>query len=592
MMRKIYFPAIAGVFLLVTAAFLLHSQQPDGLFGINTPPAPDLPQTVSGKVVTLDGEVVSDAIVQYQGTPIQVTTDKNGRFTLNGLKGKGPAVLVGWFDGHYTGWVEVNPAAKDWKGGQDLTIKLKPLPVNDNHLYGWFEHDGVQGTASCGLCHREYDEWLRDAHSQSATNPRFLSMYLGTDIHGNRGQPVQRDMNGLPLPPDPDLPYYGPGYRLDEPQRAGNCSTCHTPLAAKIPNQNNCGWSGCHTDLTSERANGLIDYGVMAWPLEGDAAEGVTCDFCHKVQDVILDPDTGLPYADMPGILSMKLLRPEEGEQVFFGTVLDVNRRVSYAPVMSESEFCAPCHFGVFGGVVGHGTVSGGTIIYNSYGEWLDSPYSDPVSGQTCQDCHMPVVDEKWYVFPEQGGLIRDYVDLHDHYMPGASDHDLLQNAVTLTASASATGGKLTVDVSLVNDQTGHHVPTDAPTRQMLLVVEAVNSKGQRLKLVQGPIQPEYSGNYAGWPGKSYAKVLRDEWTGEAPSAAWWRPVTIKEDTRLAAFEKDLSQYVFDLPAGEQAEVRVRVWFRRTFERIAAEKGWSDPDILMQETILQVQGSR
>ena len=45
---------------------------------------------------------------------------------------------------------------------------------------------------------------------------------------------------------------------------------------------------------------------------------------------------------------------------------------------------------GVFGGVVGAGHVTGGVEIDNSYGEWLDSPYSDPKTGQTCQDCHMP----------------------------------------------------------------------------------------------------------------------------------------------------------------------------------------------------------
>jgi hypothetical protein len=294
----------------------------------------------------------------------------------------------------------------------------------------------------------------------------------------------------------------------------------------------------------------------------------------------------------MPGILSMKLLRPADGEQIFFGTVMDVNRRVSYTPQMSQSEYCAPCHYGVFGGVVGHGTVTGGTVIYNSYGEWLDSPYSDPDTGQTCQDCHMQVSDSDYYVFPDKGGLKRDYVELHNHYMPGASDKELLENSVTLTAKAEAAGGKVSVNVQLVNDLTGHHVPTDAPTRQMLLIVEAVDSQGKSLKLLEGPLQPGYSGNYAGYPGKSYAKVLRDEYTGEAPTVAYWRPVAIQEDTRLAAFESDLSHYIFDLPAGQTAEVRVRVWFRRTFQAIADEKGWNDPDILMEETILQVQGSR
>ena len=133
--------------------------------------------------------------------------------------------------------------------------------------------------------------------------------------------------------------------------------------------------------------------------------EGISCDFCHKVGDVIIDPKTKLPLPDMPGILSMRLYRPEDGQQVFFGTLVDVTRRVTYSPLETKSEFCAPCHYGVFGGVVGVGKVTGGTLIYNSYGEWLDSPYSDPKTGKTCQECHMPVVEEKYFVFPDAGGL-------------------------------------------------------------------------------------------------------------------------------------------------------------------------------------------
>ena len=38
----------------------------------------------------------------------------------------------------------------------------------------------------------------------------------------------------------------------------------------------------------------------------------------------------------------------------------------------------------------------------------------------------MPVSDANYFVFPDKGGLQRDYVDLHDHRMPGASDENLL----------------------------------------------------------------------------------------------------------------------------------------------------------------------
>ena len=77
----------------------------------------------------------------------------------------------------------------------------------------------------------------------------------------------------------------------------------------------------------------------------------------------------------------MNSKRPFNGHQFFAGPFDDVAPgEDTYTPIQKESAYCAPCHFGKFWEVE----------IYNSYGEWLDSPYSDPETGQTCQDCHMP----------------------------------------------------------------------------------------------------------------------------------------------------------------------------------------------------------
>ncbi len=137
--------------------------------------------------------------------------------------------------------------------------------------------------------------------------------------------------------------------------------------------------------------------------------------------------------------------------------------------------------------------------------------------------------------------------DLHEHQMPGASDEHLLKNSVTMKSQAWRSGSQLEVSVRITNDKTGHHVPTDAPIRQMILVVQALDAAGKPLALRQGPVLPDYAGNYASQPGKSFAKILRDEWTGETPTAAYWRPVTIVEDTRLAAMATDTTRYTFDL---------------------------------------------
>jgi hypothetical protein len=101
----------------------------------------------------------------------------------------------------------------------------------------WFSFAGIEGSASCGLCHREYEEWLSDAHSQAAVNPRFISIYTGSDVNGNKGQPTRWTREGKAIVPEASEGYYGPGYRLDNQQRAGNCATCHTPLARRIQHE-------------------------------------------------------------------------------------------------------------------------------------------------------------------------------------------------------------------------------------------------------------------------------------------------------------------------------------------------------------------
>ena len=64
----------------------------------------------------------------------------------------------------------------------------------------------------------------------------------------------------------------------------------------------------------------------------------------------------------------------------------------------------------------------------------------------------MPVSSADWFVYAEQGGLTRDYVDLHTHTMPGAADQTLLQNAVTMVSHAQRSGNRLEVEVNITND--------------------------------------------------------------------------------------------------------------------------------------------
>jgi hypothetical protein len=548
------------------------------------------PTTLTGRVLTAAGPA-ADVVVQLQGTPTQARTDADGRFTLHGAGlGTSQAVTVtAWAQDHFIAWTVVAPGA----AAAALELKLRPLFDRDNHEYTWFAAEGVSGSASCGLCHREYKEWQQDPHSQSAVNPRFITMFRGTDVQGRKGQPTQFVKDGVALPPDPALPHYGPGFRLDNPEHAGTCAACHTPVAAHVDNNNTCAWSGCHTPLTADKAatQGYEIGGILPVGIIGIGEEGVACEFCHVIAGSMIDPQTGLPPADQPGVMSLDMRRPPNGEKQFLGTLIDSSREVSYEPFLKESQFCASCHFGVFGGVVSNMKMTGGTVIYNSYGEWKDSPYSDPVTGRTCQDCHMVRKDTQYSVLPERGGVARDYVAYHDHTMLGPStSRALMWDAVAVTPTAVVDGDVLRVNVEVLNDNTGHAVPTDAPMRSVMLVVEARDAAGRLLELREGPTLPEWTGDQAGKPGRAFARILKDNWTGEAPTAAFWRQTTVLEDTRLFPFVKNTSNYAFTLPA-DRAGVQwsVRLNYRRAFQALAQQKGWTDPDILMYESTEEIK---
>ncbi len=548
--------------------------------------------SISGQVIDANGPIVG-ATVRVQATENSTVSAQDGSFTLFGLTGSGLSeaeaiTVTAWAPGYYNGVAFTLP------GVAPITITLNPYYTTDNHEYNWRVQDGLKGSEACGMCHTAYEDWKADAHGQSAINPRFLSMYAGTDVHGNKSPQPEKTNLGIPLPPDLTQPYHGPGFVLDFPNRAGNCSTCHTPIAARIPNNKNCGWSGCHASSTSSQSYGVLDPGVSPMPLTGLAAEGISCEFCHKTGEVQINRKSGLPYEDSPGILSMRLYRPNEGQDILFGPLDDVIGTDSthiidtYLPLMSESEFCAGCHYGVMGGVVGKMEVTGGVLVYNSYGEWLDSPYSDPETGQTCQDCHMPAMEDGYFVYPEQAGIFRDGSQIHNHQMAGASDPEMLQNSVTLSTTATVQDGWVWVNVNITNDGAGHHVPTDSPLRQMLLVVEAKDKDGKPLSLKYGSELPEWAGDLGGLPGKAFAKVLQDEWTGEMPTGAIWRPVRIVSDTRLPALKTDFSMYMFPVQGDTSVTVEARLIYRRAYQQLAEWKGWTDADIIMAQQTVQL----
>lgn len=533
--------------------------------------------SVTGLVRDADGPV-ADATVRVKATANSTTTDANGRFALTGLEVNESFVLTAWAKGYYIGGGD-----KEYQSGiSNLEIILTKHSNQDNPYYAWlsaFKNAGYAGSgqgSNCENCHADpnnqlaalpFSEWKNDAHALSAHNIRFLTMYNGTDIQGNQSPLTRyvrtRDYGRIPLRPDPNKPYFGPGYKLDFQDSAGNCAACHTPVAAID--------AAYSTDPTT---------------VTGVENEGVACDFCHKVWDLRLNSNSGLPYPNMPGVLSFEFRRPPEGHQFFAGPFDDVAPgEDTYSPIQTKSQYCAPCHFGVFWN----------TVVYNSFGEWLDSPYSNTETGKTCQDCHMPQGQNDYFARLDKGGIIRDPNTIFSHRMPGAMDEELLQNAVTLDVQANLQAEHIVVTVSINNDQTGHHVPTDSPLRHLILIVRAIDEQGRFLRQTEGNIIPEWGGigdsnqgYYAGLPGKIFARILEELWTEVSPTGAYWNPTRVLSDNRLAAFATDTSTYTFVSVADSEITIDVKLIFRRAFIKLITQKSWDTPDIVMEHEQIRV----
>jgi hypothetical protein len=164
-----------------------------------------------------------------------------------------------------------------------------------------------------------------------------------------------------------------------------------------------------------------------------------------------------------------------------------------------------------------------------------------------------------------------------------------------MTVTAAIEGRVLQVQVTLTNDQTGHHVPTDSPLRHLILLVSAEDERGQVLAQQDGPRLPAWcgvgdprEGYYAGQPGMVYAKVLAEQWTNISPTGAYWNPTYLISDNRLAPFSSDDTNYSFDTINQSPVRIHVRLLYRRAFIELAEQKGWQTPDILMGETILEI----
>lgn len=421
-------------------------------------------------------------------------------------------------------------------GDSEVVITLHKLFPEDNPNYQFISPFSDEGNdLNCQNCHVDIlmNQWENNAHGQSAKNPFFLSMYYGIN--------------------QSDSSIQGISFKSDFPSSFGNCATCHIPGAA---------------------ANN--PWGVDPKSVDGANSNGVFCDVCHKIKNVI--PNSG---QGTTGTLSIEFLRPPDGEQVFFGPYIDVHEPDTYSPIISKSEFCMPCHNAKFWGVP----------AYQTFNEWNESIY--PQLGIQCQTCHMPPDGiTSNFVKIDKGGIVRDPMTIPSHSQPGSRDTTILKNSVSMSLSTNVVDDSVKVQVVIKNDKTGHHVPAGRPSRNMILLVDAVDESNNVLEFVQGEKVPFWGGkgnveegNYANLPGKGFVKLLQD-FLGEIPAPVW-RPTNIVSDTRIPAMGSDTSVYVFKKPENYiSLKISAKLLYRRFYKEWMDEKKFDIPDIIMEDESL------
>jgi len=449
---------------------------------------------------------VAGARVRLKGTAVAVFSDAQGRFRF-------PRPLVG---SRVTAWKEGYFIGGAGRSSSPL-IHLTRLPAADNDAYEWVDPTPNSAAGhNCANCHAEiYREWATSGHARSVTGRRFRNLYEGTDWYGKANT--------------------GWGLLTQYPDGAGVCASCHAPAAKEY-------------DLRQ---------------VKGVAAQGVHCDYCHKIASVA-EGTIGLTH----GRFNLRLLRPSAG-QLFFGALDDVDRgEDTYSPLYREARYCASCHEGIVFGV----------HVYSTFSEWQASPAAR--QGQQCQDCHMKPTGRMTNMAPGHGGVPRDPNTLANHRFFDGSQKAMLSRAVKVSLRWQRYPNRMRAWVQLWTEGVGHRLPTGFVDRHLVLVVEGQTSEGRTVPLQAGPTLPALAGEeLAGQPGRVYARILRD-FEGRSPVPFWLASPDPPPDTRLVPgkIEEDCFEFPVTL-----TQVRLRVLYRRFWPEVARSKNWPQDDLLVLE---------
>jgi hypothetical protein len=260
------------------------------------------------------------------------------------------------------------------------------------------------------------------------------------------------------------------------------------------------------------------------WELQRPVTrEGVTCDFCHTVGDVDL-ANRERPFDLQPGAVKRGPLEYAKS----------AHHETAYSTLHKSSPLlCAACHEYVN---------AKGVPVLSTYSEWTGGPY--PARGQTCQECHMPLVP---------GTSVKEALDptqrrINLHRIVGGGTAARVRRGLDLSLQ-SVDVGAASADVAVVvtNTAVGHSAPGGLSTKSLVLAVGVDTG----------------SGELANRRERIYRRELRD--AAGRPLATvqdlFLNAAAVGEDTRLKQKEARSERFTVPLPENWKAIV-ARIEYR------------------------------
>lgn len=332
---------------------------------------------------------------------------------------------------------------------------------------------GFSPSRQCGQCHRElFNQWQRSLHADSSGNAVFQAAYM--QVYFEQGEPARPA-----------------------------CLSCHAPVA----------YFNNDPKLT-----------------QAISREGVNCDFCHSIAEVLPGTPAGPQFRFEFGGVKQGPLKNSKSPV----------HQTRFNDLYRQSLFCKGCH---------EQKNQSGLPIITTWSEWRESPYPD--KGITCQKCHME---------PMPGNIVaegaqqtpRHRISNHDI----AAGHSLTKRrrALELKITAIETHkNRIRVQVNLTNTGAGHKMPTGLPVKKIVLEVTVQDQNGGHVQIQQKVYQKRVADKH----GKVVTKVV-DLMLGKA--------TTVVSDNRIAPLETRRESFTFFVANPDEQTVSAATYYSYTPE--------------------------